>query len=124
MATQLSVPFGPTQFGLADLTDVFEIDDAEAISRYLGDHPGLVPDLHKARLAIDRHFGAHSRVRLKILIDPDGGRGSSFLYLYVQTREPVDEALATLDRLDHDEQWWPDATAEFGETFVISVEHA
>lgn len=94
--------------------------DNDAVERFIGRHPELLPLLVDARRVIDTYFGQRTPVELEVFIDPEAPNETT-LFVLIQTRLSTDEALRSLRSFD--EEWWVHAIDRADGHLVISFEH-
>ncbi len=88
---------------------------------FLDANPFLIPILLQAHPVIRRCFSSTTQAVLEVVHDPEGGAANDELFVFIQTAEEAEEALAKLDRLDR--EWWIDASEQVQCRMTISVEY-
>ena len=83
--------------------------------------PQLVPLLLEVRAQVVRFFGPDVPVVLELVQNPEAADALPELFAYIQTRLPVPEAKARLEKLD--EQWWLDALARGDGRLNVALEY-
>jgi hypothetical protein len=112
-ATDVATP------SLDTVENLFDVKDAPAVRRYLGDRPFLMPLLVEARRTISRYFPDDARTRLQLLPDRDDGDHVD-LFAIIGTSLREEDALRRLDRFD--EEWWLEAAVRANGQLTIDVE--
>jgi len=87
------------------LETIYSFRRKSEVWRFLRDHPHLVEILLEAVSCVRQFFGPAALVSLEITRDPEGS-GRPWLFVYIRTSLPSDEALARLEAFD--EEWFLD----------------
>jgi hypothetical protein len=83
--------------------------------------PHLVPLLIEARQQVGRVFGPDAPLVLEVVENPDASEALPELFMYIQTRLPVQAARARLAQLD--DEWWLDALPRAAGRLNIGLEY-
>lgn len=98
----------------------YDVDEPEAVHRFLEEHDHLAPLLLEMRAHVSRIFGPTVPVRLKLIVDPEGPDKEADLVASIRTSLPIDEAVDALDRLD--ETWWLEASGRGLGLLILDIE--
>ena len=98
------MPVSAPAIELPALAQQYQLRGAEDVEAYLEEYPFLFPLLFEAVSPIERIFGKDARRVIEVAADPEAESGRGKLYLLIQTRDNVEDALAKQDQLDH--EWW------------------
>lgn len=113
-----SVPLpGPWLNGPARRMTLRKLRKPEIVMGYLQENGFLIPVIEEASEKLVEYFGEDTPQVLEVRYHPDDG--SCDLFLYVQTKLPVSEAFATMDRFDWD--WWLDEMPRSQFKLVIAI---
>jgi len=104
---------------IGEVRERYQIDEPQAVARYLRRHPGLAPLVVEARQRIAAVFGAETPVALSIIADPEIEHFSQLwaLILVAPNTAGVSEKLEALDRT-----WWLAAQRGFTDVFAVDTE--
>ena len=103
------------------LQSVYVAESWGDILLYLAEHPGLIELLLKAQSRISELFGSASQVNLKLVPEYDSEIRHT-LFADVHTQDDPMVAFKKMNRFD--EEWWLDASENFGGLLHFSVEFA
>ena len=103
------------------VVDRFELRNPHAVRAYLNQMPELYAVLQAAHRRICDSFASLTGIALEVYNNPEDPNDRK-LFVIVQTTQPTEEAVQSLDALDA--SWWLNASSTYGNRMNIDVEFA
>ena len=105
----------------AAIDDGFVTDDREAVVRYLGENPDLLPVLAQIKERLEPPLASAMPLRLQLSYDPEWEDDPPRLWVLIPTTLEADPALDALDDARRD--WWLEMFRRYGDRLGLGLDY-
>ncbi len=100
---------------------MYAFRDTPAVFSFVRNNPSVTPVLYRAPYHIGKYFDDSPALFLQVVTDPEESDADR-LHIFIQSKQPVDEAIARLRKLGM--AWWLHVDPGIRRRMTIDIESA